>query len=225
MIPSRILSIIQLHGVRKMLKYKFYRPYTQDRERVRGWLDEGHLAFFVSDLVDSLDLSAFYQSYERESPRGSPPYHPAMMVKLWVYGYCDGERSSHRIEKLTYENAAYRYLAGEQHPDHNSLATFRRRHLEALSDLFPEVVRMAMEAGLANLEHVAIDGSKVLANASKHKAMSYDRMLQARLKLPEVIKKLEAEIAALNANNPSDEAQKKTAKATEQTPTALGENL
>lgn len=204
-----------------MLKYKLYRPYDQDRERFRDWLDDGHLAFFVSEIVDALDLSTIYQSYERESPRGRPPYHPAMMVKLWVYGYCDGERSSHRIERLTHENAAYRYLAGEQHPDHNSLASFRHRHLEALSELFPEVVRMAMEAGLANLEHVAIDGSKVLANASKHKAMSYDRMLKARLRLPEVIKKLEAEMAALNENNLSDGAQKKTATATDQTATAL----
>jgi transposase len=198
-----------------MVKYKFYRPYKQDRERFRDWLHEGHLAFFVSDVVDSLDLSPMYDSYERDSPRGNPPYHPAMMVKLWVYGYCDGERSSHRIEKLTRENAAYRYLSGEQHPDHNSLARFRRRHLEVLSDLFPQVVRLAMEAGLVSLEHVAIDGSKVLANASKHKAMSYDRMLQARLKLPEIIKKIEAEVAALGENSLSNEAQKKTAQPTE----------
>jgi transposase len=208
-----------------MLKYKFYRPYNQDRARFRDWLHEGHLAFFVSDVVDSLDLSPIYSSYERESPRGSPPYHPAMMVKLWVYGYCDGERSSHRIEKLTHENAAYRYLAGEQHPDHNSLASFRRRHLEVLSNLFPDVVRLAMEAGLVSLEHVAIDGSKALANASKHKAMSYDRMLQARLRLPGIIEKIEAEMAALSDNNLSNGAQKKTAKLTDQAATPLSEHL
>ena len=148
-----------------------------------------------------------------------------MMVKLWVYGYCVGERSSHQIEKLTRENAAYRYLAGEQYPDHNSLARFRQRHLEELSNLFEVVVHLAMDAGLVGLEHVAFDGSKVLANASKHKAMSYDRMLQARLKLPEIIKKVEAEMAALNENDPSNWAEKKTAKVADQAATPFGEYI
>jgi hypothetical protein len=148
-----------------------------------------------------------------------------MMVKLWIYGYCVGERSSRRIETLTRESAAYRYLAGGQHPDHNSLAGFRRRHLEVLSDIFPEVVRVAMDAGLVGFEHVAIDGSKVLANASKHKAMSYDRMLQARLKLPEIIKKLAAEMAALGENNLSNESQKKTPRPADQAAAPFSQHL
>ena len=195
-----------------MLMFNYYRPYTQDREAYRGWLQDGHLAFFVSDVVDSLDLSAVYRGYERNRSMGSPPYHPHMMTKLWIYGYCVGERSSRRIEKLTYENATYRFLAGEQHTDHNSLSSFRKRHMEAFSDLFPVVVGLAMDAGLVTLEHVALDGSKVLANASKHKAMSYDRMLKARVSLPETIKKLEAELAVLIENTPSNEAQKKSCK-------------
>ena len=193
-----------------MRMFNYYRPYTQDRETYRDWLEDGHLAIFVSDVVDSLDLSAVNRVYERNFPIGNPPYHPRMMVKLWIYGYCVGERSSRRVEQLTYESAAYRFLAGEQHPDHNSLSSFRKRHLEAFSDLFPRVVRLAMDAGLVPLEHVAIDGSKVLANASKHKAMSYDRMLKARLSLPASIKKFEAELAALIENHPSNEAQKKS---------------
>jgi transposase len=194
------LSIFQ--GAHASQMFKNYRPYIQNAEEFRGWLAEGHLAFFVSRVVDSLDLSAFYRKYEREVPSGNPPFHPRMMVKLWVYAYCDGERSSRRIERYTYENAPYRFIAGGQHPDYSCLAKFRKRHLEDLAGLFGQVLTLAREANLVTLEHVSLDGSKVLANASKHKAMTYDRMVKTFLKLPETLDRLKAELDALG---PADE--------------------
>ena len=114
--------------------------------------------------------------YERGDGRGYPPYHPVMMVKLLVYGYCTGKTSSRKLEKATWEDVAYRVLSGNQQPDHDSIADFRRRHLKALAGLFVQVLKLCQEAGLVKLGHVSVDGSKVKANASRHKAMSYQRM-------------------------------------------------
>lgn len=192
--------------------FKNYRPYVQNPDQFRGWLNDGHLAFFVSKLVDSLDLSAIYRVYEREVPVGNLPYDPRMMAKLWIFGYCDGVRSSRQIEKLTFENAAYRFLAGDQHPDHNSLNSFRGRHLEALGNLFDQVLKLAIDAGLVTFEHAALDGTKVLANASKHKAMSYERMVKFDKKLPELIEKIRSDLDALGSpedDTPSAAAQRK----------------
>ena len=143
---------------------------------LREWLPEEHLALFVSDVVEQLDLSKIIDWYERGDGRGRPPYHPLMMVKLLVYGYCTGRVSSRKMEKATYEDVAFRVLACNQHPDHDSIAEFRKQHLEELAKLFAQVLRMCEQAGLVKLGHVAIDGSKLRANASKHKAMSYERM-------------------------------------------------
>jgi transposase len=143
---------------------------------LREWLPEEHLALFVSDVVEQLELSKIIDWYERGDGRGRPPYHPQMMVKLLVYGYCTGRVSSRKIERATYEDIAFRVLACNQHPDHDSIAEFRKQHLEELARLFAQVLRMCEQAGLVKLGHVAIDGSKLRANASKHKAMSYDRM-------------------------------------------------
>jgi len=159
---------------------KTFRPYDLNQRLLlppdlRDWLPEGHLALFISDVVDELDLSAVVQAYEGES-RGQPPYHPAMMVKLLLYAYCIGKPSSRKIERATYEDVAFRVLAADQHPDHDSLAEFRKRHLAALAELFVQVLRLCQAAGLVKLGHVALDGTKIKANASKHKAMSYARM-------------------------------------------------
>jgi transposase len=143
---------------------------------LRDWLPEEHLALFVSDVVDELDLSAIVRHYESGDGRGRPPYHPLMMVKLLVYGYCIGKVSSRKIEQATYEDVAFRVLACNQHPDHDSIANFRQLHLQEVAGLFVQVLQMCERAGLVKLGHVAIDGSKLRANASKHKAMSYDRM-------------------------------------------------
>jgi transposase len=143
---------------------------------LREWLPEGHLALFISDVVDELDLSAILRHYESGDGRGRPPYHPLMMVKLLVYGYCIGKVSSRKLEQATHEDVAFRVLACNQHPDHDSIAEFRKRHLRELAGLFVQVLKMCERAGLVKLGHVAIDGSKMRANASKHKAMSYERM-------------------------------------------------
>lgn len=172
-----------------------FRPYEPNQAfllppTLREWLPRKHLALFVSDVVDEQDLSEIYRSYESEDGRGQPPYHPAMLVKLLVYGYCIGVLSSRKIEKATETDIAFRLLAANSHPDHDTIAAFRQRHLEALAELFIQILKLCQKAGLVKLGNVAVDGSKVLANASKHKAMSYDRMEQAE-------RQLETEITAL----------------------------
>jgi len=157
---------------------------------LRDWLPEGHLALFISDVVEELDLSAIVGSYESGDGRGRPPYHPLMMVKLLVYGYCIGRVSSRKIEKATYEDVAFRVLACNQHPDHDSIAEFRKRHLQELAGLFVQVLKLCERAGLVKLGHVAIDGSKLRANASKHKAMGYERMCEKEQQLVAEVERL-----------------------------------
>ena len=176
---------------------KTFRTYCPEQQlllppSLRDWLPEGHLALFVSDVVDALDLSAIFEVYERGDGRGMPPYHPSMMVKLLVYAYCVGKPSSRKIERATYDEVPFRVLSADQHPDHDSIAAFRKRHLPALADLFVQVLEMARQLGLVKMGHVALDGTKVKANASKHKAMSYKRM-------GETERRLEEEITALLA--------------------------
>src|SRR5438132_888246 len=174
---------------------KAYRPYTLDQQLLlppdmRQWLPEGDLALFISDVVDELDLAAIYRSYETGDGRGQPPYEPAMMVKVLLYAYCTGLRSSRKIERATYRDVAIRVLAGDQHPDHDSIAEFRQRHLPALAGLFVQGLRLCQAAGLVKLGHVALDGTKVQANASKHKAMSYARMSDTEHQLEREVRAL-----------------------------------
>ena len=177
--------------MRESAKMKTFRPYEPDQmllmpPDLREWLPEGHLAHFVSDVVDELNLTGITAPYEKEE-RGYPPYDPAMMTKLLVYGYCVGVRSSRRIERSTVEDVAFRVLAAGNAPAHRTIAEFRRRHLGALSRLFVEVLEICRAAGLVKLGHVAIDGTKVRANASKHKAMSYRRMKEEEERLGKVV--------------------------------------
>src|SRR5271165_4683312 len=157
---------------------------------LHDWLPEKHLARFLVDVVDALDLGAIYASYEEKDGRGQAAYDPAMMVRMLLYGYCTGSYSSRKIQAKTYEDIAYRYLAADEHPDHSTLAEFRQRHLAALAGLFCQALQLCEKAGLVKLGHVAMDGSKIQGNASKHKAMSYERMSEAE-------KKLQAEVEAL----------------------------
>ena len=159
---------------------------------LQDWLPEGHLARFVGEVVEALDLSAIEATYEEGDGRGLAAYDPRMMVRLLIYGYCRGVASSRRMERATYEDVAFRYLAADQHPDHDTIAAFRQEHLVSLCGLFVQVLRLCQKAGLVKLGHVALDGTKVKANASKHKAMSYERMGEAE-------KQLEAEVEALLA--------------------------
>jgi len=143
----------------------------------------------VSDVVDQLDLSAIESVYEEED-RGQPPYHPRMMVKILVYSYCVGVFSSRRMEKRLVEDVAFRVLAAGNEPDFRTLADFRKNHLKALEELFQQVLRLALEVGALKLGRVALDGSKVKANASKHKAMSYGRMEETEKRLRKEVREL-----------------------------------
>jgi transposase len=174
---------------------KTFRPYDPDQVLLmapvlRDWVPEGDLAHFVSDLVDSgaLDLSAIYAAYVEE--RGFPPYDPRLMVKLLIYGYANGVTSSRKLERATYRDVAVRMLCADQHPDFRSIARFRERHLEALGELVVGALRLCKQGGLVGLGVLAVDGTKLRANASRHKAMSYERMVKKE-------SELEAEIAAL----------------------------
>ena len=173
---------------------KGYRPYIPEQDflmppSLREWLPEGHLAYFVSDIVDQLDLSAIHAVYEKES-RGQPPYDPRMMTKLLIYGYCTGVYSSRRIQKRVQEDIAFKVLAAGNEPDFRTISDFRKIHLEALQGLFERVLAMALETGAVKLGRVSLDGTKVKANASKHKAMSYGRMKEKEQQLEEEVKEL-----------------------------------
>src|ERR1035437_9584646 len=183
---------------------KTFRDYDLDQEfllppNLRDWLPEGHLALFISDVVDGLDLSAILESYGTRDGRGQPPYHPRMMVKLLIYAYCIGKPSSRKIEQATFDEVPFRVLAAGQHPDHDTIANFRKQHLKALAGLFMQVLNLCRKAGLVKLGHVALDGTKIKANASKHKAMSYDRMGEKEKQLEEEVARLLAEAEAADA--------------------------
>ena len=176
---------------------KTFRPYNPNQQflmppSMRDWLREDHLAYFVSETIDEMDLSEIYEVYERNLA-GYPPYHPHMMVKVLFYAYCTGVFSSRKIARKLEEDVALRVLAAENRPDFRTVSDFRKLHLAALKKLFLEVLRLCRQAGLVRLGHVALDGTKQKANASKHKAMSYGRMKEESARL-------EGEIADLLAS-------------------------
>ena len=154
------------------------------------WLPEGHLAYFVLELVRELDVSGIEDAIQSKDGRGTRPYSPRMMTALLLYAYCVGVFSSRKVERATYEDVAFRVLTGGEHPHFTTVNLFRLEHREALSGLFVQVLKLCARAGLSTVGHVSLDGSKVQANASKHKAMSYGRM-------KEEDKRLAAEIEAL----------------------------
>jgi transposase len=180
---------------------KTYRPYEPLQSFLLppsplDWLPEGHLARFILELLDeALDLSAIYAHYEREE-RGYPPHHPKMMVALLLYAYSVGVPSSRKIARRCEEDIAFRVIAANTRPDYSCVSEFRRIHLDALAGLFIQVLRLCQEAGLVKLGHVALDGTKMKANASKHKAMSYEHMKkkedELRAKVEELLRAAEA---------------------------------
>jgi transposase len=182
---------------------KTFRPYVPEQDlllppSVKDWLPDDHLAYFVSDLADELDLSAIVSPYETEE-RGFPPYHPVMLTKVLLYAYCVGVFSSRRIERRLVEDVAFRVLAAGNQPDFRTISEFRRRHLEALEGLFVQVLRLARQAGALQIGRVAIDGSKIKANASKHKAMSYGRMQEREAQLQQEVRHLLTQAEATDA--------------------------
>jgi transposase len=183
-----------------------YIPYHPEQQQllpsaIQDWLPPSHLAYFINDTVGSLELSAFHARYAAGGPRNQP-FHPAMMVKVLVYGYATGVFSSRKIARKLHKDVAFRVLAAENFPAHRTIREFRALHLSEFTELFVQVVRLAREMGLVKLGTIAVDGTKIKANASRHKAMSYARMqtTQAALK---------AQIAALlqKAAN-TDEAER-----------------
>jgi transposase len=190
---------------------KGYRPYLPEQElllppSLRDWLPENHLVYFVSDVVDQLDLSKIHAAYGEER-RGQPPYDPCLMTKLLVYGYCIGVFSSRRIQKRLREDIPFKVLAAGNEPDFRTISDFRKNHLEALQGLFEQVLEMALEAGAMKLGRVSLDGTKVKGNASKHKAMSYGRMKEKQQQLKEEVQQLLAHAAAADAEEDEREGR------------------
>ena len=179
-----------------------FRAYQPDQRllmpvTLNDWVPEGHLAHQVSDVVDDLDLSAFYAPYEGDGRRNAP-YSPVMMVKVLIHGYATGVFSSRKLARRLEEDVAFRMLAAGNFPNHRTICEFRRRHLSDFRALFLEVVRLSREMGLVRLGTLSIDGTRVRANASKRKAMSYDRLVREDARLLEEIEALTAEAARVD---------------------------
>jgi transposase len=179
-----------------------FKPYNPNQlyllpPAMKDWLPDNHLVYFVMDVVGQLDLGPIYDCYDI-SKGGQPAFDPKMMVSLLFYAYCVGLPSSRKIEKATYEQVAFRILTADQHPDHDTVADFRKRHLDSLSRLFVAVLQLCQRVGLVKLGHVSLDGTKVKANASKHKAMSYGRMEKKAEELEAEVKRLLAEAQAVD---------------------------
>jgi transposase len=183
---------------------KTFRPWNPEQTLLLppspvDWLPENHLVFFLLDLAAELDLSGIHAYYRQKDPRGEKAYDPRMMVVLLLYAYCVGLPSSRKIEKACWEDAAFRVLTGNQQPDHSRISDFRRRHLHALAGLFVQVLKVCQKAGLVSLGHVALDGTKSRANASKHKAMSHERMLKSERQLEGEMRALLRKAELINA--------------------------
>jgi len=179
-----------------------FKPYQPNQllllpPDMKQWLPEDDLAYFIMEVVNELDLSAIYQSYD-SSKGGQPAFDPKMMTSLLLYAYCVGIASSRKIEKAAYHQIPFRVITADQQPDHDTIAEFRKRHLKALSGLFVESLRLCQKVGLVKLGHVSLDGTKVKANASKHKAMSYGRMEKKAEELEAEVKRLLTEAQAVD---------------------------
>ena len=182
---------------------KGYRAYLPNQDlllppSLREWLAEDHLVYFVSDVVDQLDLSAIHAAYGEEK-RGQPPYDPRLMTKLLVYGYCTGVFSSRRIQRRLQEDIPFKVLAADNEPDFRTISDFRKIHIATLQNLFEQVLEIALESGTVKLGRVSLDGTQVKANASKHKAMSYGRMKEKQQQLKEEVEQLLAQAEAADA--------------------------
>jgi transposase len=170
---------------------------------VQDWLPDHHLAQFIAEAVDQLDLRKILSQYGRKDGRGAQGYHPIMLVRLLLYAYCVGEVSSRKIEKATYEDVAFRYLAANQHPDHDTIANFRREQLQRLGELFAQGLELCREAGLVKVGRVMLDGTKIAANASRRKSITEEKLQQQQeeleRKVAELMKEAEATDGAEDA--------------------------
>jgi transposase len=181
---------------------KTYRVWNPDQDWLlppspRDWLPDGDLVYFMLDVVQTMDLSAITRKYEKED-RGFPPYHPRMMVTLLLYSYCVGVYSSRRIRKRCERDAAYRVIVGDDVPNFRTISDFRKLHLPELQGLFVEVLKLCAQAGLVKVGLVSLDGAKVKANASRHKAMSYEYMQKEEQRLHKEIAELLAKAKSVD---------------------------
>ncbi len=174
---------------KRFLECSLEQPYLLPPD-LQEWLPEGHLARFVADVSEQLDLNAIYNCYERGDGRGKAAYHPLMMTRLLLYAYALGVASSRAIEKATYDNLAFRYLSADQHPDHDTIAHFRQQHLEALGNLFAQALALCQRAGLVQLGVLAIDGTKIKAAASKRESMRLNTMREQEQRLEALVKQI-----------------------------------
>ena len=173
---------------------KTYRPWNPNQQyllppSVQDWLPENDMVYFLLDTVNELDISAITQKYEQEK-RGFPPFHPRMMTALLLYSYCRGIFSSRKIMQACQERISFKVIVGDDIPNFRTISDFRKLHLKELQQLFVQILQLCQEAGLVKLGHIALDGTKIKANASRHKAMSYGRMLKEEKRLTEEIKQL-----------------------------------
>ena len=169
-----------------------FKPIKRDMNylfppSMSDWLPEHHLARFIVEIVEQLDLKPMERAY---GTSGSEPYHPALLLSVLVYGYATGVFSSRKLENATYDSVAFRFVAADEHPDHNTLNTFRKRFLKEIGGLMVQVLLIARTMGVLNLGNIALDGTKLKANASKHSAMSYGHIKKLEAQLEEEVKKL-----------------------------------
>jgi len=192
-----VVGAVGLTTVDWRIAMKTYRPWAPEQSYLlppspNDWLPEGHLVYFLLDIVRELDLGPILRAVDAKDARGEKPYSPIMMATLLLYAYCVGVFSSRRIERATHEDVAFRVLCGGEHPHFTRIADFRRTHIDAFRGIFMATVKLCQGAGLVKLGLVAIDGSKMQGNASKHKAMSYERMQREERRLKEEIATLVA---------------------------------
>lgn len=166
---------------------------------MQDWLPSNHLARFVAEVCDELDLSAILACYERRDARGAEGYHPVLLTRLLLYAYCIGKPSSRQIEKATYDEVPFRYLSADQHPDHDTIANFRQQHLQSLAQLFLQALSLCQQAGLVKLGHVALDGTKVRAQANKRKTLWGDKISEREQALVKKIEELMSTAAQVDA--------------------------
>jgi len=181
---------------------KTYRPWNPNQQylfapSVQDWLPEKDLVYVLLDIVSGFNISVITRKYEQEE-RGFPPYHPRMMVSLLLYSYCRGIFSSRKIMQACHERISFKVIVGDDIPNFRTISDFRKLHLKELQQLFVQVLQLCQEAGLVKLDHIALDGTKIKANASRHKAMSYGRMLKEEELLTEEIEQLLAKAEAID---------------------------
>lgn len=190
-----------------------FRPYDPHQNlllppSLDEWLPEGHLARFIGEIVDDkIDLTPFTEGYDNASG-GRLAFHPALLLKLWLYGYCVGTPTSRKVARATFEDVAFRCLAADQHPTYSTLSRFRERNLVNFHSLFLQVLKLCQEADLIGGTRIALDGTKVKASASKHRAMSYGKMLEKEKQLDEELRKSIEEYFQRVAENDAEEDRK-----------------